>query len=272
MVVAIIRESNDKGMETKSLENVRGILFDLDGVVHVGDSPLPGAIETIDYLDSKGVPYRFLTNATTLTAENLWHKMVEMGFSVTSDVILTVHKAAANYLRKTPDRKCYLLVDDNVLAAYKGIAQSESDPDCIVVGDIGERWNYALLNELFNMIMNGAELVALHKGRYWQTDRGLRMDIGAFVSSLEYTTGQPATVIGKPAEAFFEAAVTDLGLDKKDVLMVGDDIETDIGGAQRAGVRGALVKTGKYREDDLDRSHVTPDAVLSSIADVRGFF
>jgi HAD superfamily hydrolase (TIGR01458 family) len=256
-------------MQTKPFDNVKGILFDMDGVVHVGNSPVPGAADAMSYLDSKGIPYRFLTNTTTLTPENIWRKMVDMGLPVTSDIIVTVHQAAVAYLRRNPNGKCYLLVDDNVLPVYKGLPQSESHPDHIVIGDIGDRWSYPLLNEIFNLVMDGAEMVALHKGRFWQTERGLRMDIGTFVCGLEYSTGKKATVIGKPSPAFFEAAVDDLGLDKKEVIMIGDDIETDVGGAQKAGIPGVLVKTGKYRQEDVERSSVEPDAVLSSIAELK---
>ncbi|MFQ5510398.1 MAG: TIGR01458 family HAD-type hydrolase [Candidatus Krumholzibacteriia bacterium] len=255
-------------MQTEVFENVKGILFDMDGVVHIGNSLVPGAADTINHLDSRGIPYRFLTNTTTLSPESLWRKMVDMGLPITSDVILTVHQAAATYLGRSPQQKCYLLIDANALPAYKGLPQSESHPDRIVIGDIGDRWNYTLLNDIFTMVMGGAEMVALHKGRFWQTERGLRMDIGAFVCGLEYATGVQATIIGKPAPAFFEAALHDLGLDKKAVVMIGDDIETDVGGAQMAGIRGVLVKTGKYRQDDVDRSAVEPDAVLSSITDL----
>ncbi len=241
----------------------------MDGVVHVGNSPVPGAADTLRYLDSKGIPYRFLTNTTTLPPEKLWRKMVNLGLPVTSDVIVTVHQAAVAYLRRNPNGKCYLLVDDNVLPVYKGLPQSESHPDYIVMGDIGNRWSYTLLNEIFNLVMDGAEMVALHKGRFWQTERGLRIDIGTFVSGLEYSTGKQATVIGKPSPTFFETALNGLGLDKKEVIMVGDDIETDIGGAQRAGIAGVLVKTGKYRPEDVERSSVVPDAVLSSVAELK---
>ena len=118
------------------------------------------------------------------------------------------------------------------------------------------------------MVRGGAEIVALHKGRYWQTEHGLQVDIGVFVAGLEYATGKPATVIGKPSATFFRMGLKDLGVDPESVVMVGDDIEADVGGAQRAGVRGVLVRTGKYRPDDLERSDLAPDAVITSIADL----
>jgi HAD superfamily hydrolase (TIGR01458 family) len=116
------------------------------------------------------------------------------------------------------------------------------------------------------MLMDGAGLIALHKGKYWQTAEGLRVDIGAFIAGLEYVTGVDATVIGKPSPAFFQAAVNELGCSKDEIVMVGDDIDADVGGAQQCGIRGILVRTGKYRQDAVAVSSIVPDGTLDSIA------
>jgi HAD superfamily hydrolase (TIGR01458 family) len=119
--------------------------------------------------------------------------------------------------------------------------------------------------------MNGAKLVAMHRNKYWQTENGLRMDIGAFVAGLEYVAGCEAMVIGKPSQEFFKLAIQSLGLPTPNVAMIGDDIEADVGGAQAAGLTGILVRTGKYRADTVARSTVRPDADLDSIADLPGW-
>ena len=256
-------------IDKKALSDIKGVLFDLDGVIHVGDTPISGAAETLSYLEGKNIQYRFVTNNTTQSPESLQAKMTAMGLSIKQETIFTTHVVAAKYLRKLGNPACYLLVSDDARPAYEGIPESDTRPEYIVIGDIGDRWNYELLNRVFNMVMDGASILALHRGRYWKTETGLQMDIGAFVTGLEYTTGKESIVIGKPAAAFFDMAVADLGLSKSEVLMIGDDIETDVGGAQRAGIRGLLVKTGKYREVAVTRSDVNPDAVLDSVAELR---
>ncbi len=140
-----------------------------------------------------------------------------------------------------------------------------------MIGHYGNRWNYDLLNHLFKLIMDGAEMLALHKGRFWQTENGLTLDIGAFVAGLEHATGKKAIVIGKPSPTFFRLALEDMGVEPDRAVMIGDDIINDIKGAQDAGMTGILVKTGKYRPDYVSKSDVKPDLVLDSVADLQNY-
>jgi len=151
---------------------------------------------------------------------------------------------------------------------FAALPQSDTAPRFIVVGDIGEAWSYALLNEVFNNLMNGAKLIAVHKNRFWQTEHGLQLDIGAFIHGLEYASGSEAVIIGKPSPAFFQVALDDMGLTKDEVLLIGDDIDSDVGGAQEAGLRAILVRTGKYRQAYAEASAINPDFIIDSIADL----
>ena len=135
----------------------------------------------------------------------------------------------------------------------------------MILGDVGAGFDAELLNRAFRLIMDGAELVTLQHNRYWRRADGLALDVGAYAAALEYATRREAVVVGKPAEAFFQAAIVDMGLDS--AVMIGDDVEADVGGAMAAGLPGILVRTGKYRQDALP-PEVTPTAVADSIADV----
>jgi HAD superfamily hydrolase (TIGR01458 family) len=189
-----------------------------------------------------------------------------LGFPVESHEILSTPAAACVYLRQRQPRSCYFLVSEAVKDEFQEFATSKTSPDVVVIGDIGRNWSYDLVNQIFQMVMAGADLLALHKGKYWQTQEGLRVDIGAFVAGLEYVTGVDATVIGKPSPAFFQAAVHELNRPKEEIVMVGDDIDADVGGAQQCGIRGILVRTGKYRQDSVAASSIVPDGTLDSIA------
>jgi HAD superfamily hydrolase (TIGR01458 family) len=181
---------------------------------------------------------------------------------------LSAPAAAKDYLEKKGRPVCKLVVNDEVLGDFRAFTQSDSDARAVVIGDIGNAWTYDLLNTIFRLVMGGAELVALHRNKFWQTEAGLQMDIGAFVAALEYVTGKTARVMGKPSPEFFAAALSRVGLKPSEVAMIGDDIDTDIGAAQEQGMAGILVKTGKYREAYAQASKIQPDLVLDSIADL----
>lgn len=255
-------------MGQDKLKNVSGLLLDLDGVLHVGEQLIDGAVETLAHLKSNNIPFRVASNTTTLSLDSMHAKIRRFGLPVEREEIFGVIQAAVAFLRRKEHCSCKLLLAEDAARDFGEFTISNDKPDFIVVGDIGNRWNYDIINEIFGLIINGAELIALQRGKFWQTEAGLQVDIGVFIAGLEYVTDKPATVIGKPSEPFFRLAAESMGLTPDQVLMVGDDIDSDIGGAQRAGIRGVLVRTGKYREELADKSDVTPDLVLDSIRDL----
>jgi HAD superfamily hydrolase (TIGR01458 family) len=250
------------------LSHIRGFLIDLDGTLYVGDKPIEGAVETIEYLRKRNIPIRFTTNTTTRSLASLQQKTRKIGLPVRADEIFGVIRAAQLHLRKRGASSCFLLVSDDPKEDFREFPENNENPDVIIIGDVGKNWDYELMQRLFDMVTRGADIVALHKGKYWQTPEGLKVDMGAFIAGLEYVTDKAATVVGKPSKSFFELAVDDLGMSPGDVAMVGDDIGSDVGGAQNAGMTGILVKTGKYREELVARSDIRPDRVIDSIKDL----
>lgn len=255
-----------------AFDRIHGVLCDLDGVLYVGDDIIPGAGEAIAALKSAGIPCRFTTNTTTKSQATLYVKLQRLSLPIDCHEIISAPQAAVRYLRKHGRPSCYLCINDDLRQDFAEFPETADRPDVVIVGDIHDRWDYQTLNRLFRMLLDGAELIALHKGRYWHEADGLYLDIGAFVAGLEYATGTTATVIGKPNEAFFLEAVADMDMSPNEVIMVGDDIESDIGGAQQAGLSGILVKTGKYRRHLAVASAVKPDAIVGSIADIPALF
>lgn len=248
-----------------ALAGVKGILFDLDGVLYVGSTVIDGAIETVERIRASGIQCRFITNTSTLSLASLRHKINALGFSVATEEIISAPRAALLYLRRQSDPVCRLLLADDVKQDFIVFRQSDTDAEYIIIGDIGDTWSYPLMNEVFQCLMQGAKLIAIHKNRFWQTERGLQMDIGGFVEALEYASGVKAIIIGKPAIEFFQMALTDMGLHSSEVAIIGDDIDADVGGGQQAGLRGILVRTGKYRPGYCEQSRVKPDLVIDSI-------
>lgn len=248
--------------------NIKGLLIDLDGVLYVGDQVIDGATQVINQLHASNMPCRFITNTSTLSLNGLQHKLAKLGFDIPSTEIISAPQAALLYLAKQPELVCRLLLAENVKQDFLRFPQSDQNVTHIVIGDIGDKWTYTLLNELFVNVMQGAKIIAIHKNRFWQTEHGLQMDIGGFISALEYATGHQAMIIGKPSTDFFKVALEDMDLQAHEVMIIGDDIDADVGGGQQAGLQGVLVRTGKYRESYVSQSGVKPDLVMNSIKDL----
>jgi len=252
-------------------KHIKGFLIDLDGVVYVDNDPIEGAIETLNYIKGKGYPVNYVTNTSNKSIGALYKKLIDMGLPVEKDEILSASYATALYVKSRGYARCYGVVDQEVGEDFKDLNFVNTQPDVVIVGDIGRQWSYDLLNTIFNMVMNGADLVAMHKGKFWKTREGLRLDIGAFVEGLEYTTGEKAAIVGKPSASFFEMGLAQLNLQSGEVAMIGDDLESDVGGARQAGLYGVLSKTGKFKEQQLQHSPVTPDSSLSSIVELQEY-
>lgn len=251
-----------------TLSSIKGILFDLDGVLYVGSRAIEGAAEAVGKIRASGMPCRFVTNTSTLSLASLQQKINALGFSISADEIISAPQATILYLKHQHNPVCRLLLADDVKKDFKELRQSDTDANYIVIGDIGDAWSYALLNEVFNCLMHGAKLIAIHKNRFWQTELGLQMDIGGFIDGLEYASGVKAMIIGKPSLDFFKIALDDMGLNPDEVAIIGDDIDVDVGGGQQAGLKGILVKTGKYRQSYAEASTIKPDLLIDSIADL----
>jgi phospholysine phosphohistidine inorganic pyrophosphate phosphatase len=251
-------------------------LLDLDGTLYTGESEVPGAVEAITRLRAGGVPFRLVTNTTSRSRRMLVDRLAGYGFSVEAGEIVTATRAglallqAGGYRRVAPFVPAGSLEDMDGLELVGGTSgRPSATADAVVLGDLGERWTFALLQEAFEQLMGGAALVALSRDRYFLQAERLTLDAGPFVVALEYAAGATAHVAGKPSPAFFNAAVESLGLaPNRTVAMVGDDLWSDVEGAQRAGLQGWLVRTGKFREDVLRGSSIRPDRILPSVAEL----
>lgn len=248
------------------------LLIDLDGVLYEGDKPVPGTPESIRWLRENTVPHMFLTNTTSRPRTAIVEKLASMGVDVTENDILTPPVAAALWLAANARGSTALFVAPGTVEEFSELELASPDETAVgavVVGDYGERWTYAELNRAFRLLMNEPRpvLVALGMTRYWQAEDGLRLDTAPFVNALTSASGVDPIVLGKPARPFFETALAMLGAKAEEALMIGDDIQGDVGGAQAAGIAGALVRTGKFRADDL-AAGIKPDFVLDSFADI----
>jgi len=245
---------------------VTAILFDLDGVLYVGNQALPDAAWAVHQLYESGLKLAGVTNTTTQSRHTISEKLAKMDIPLAEDQI---HTPAALAMARIGHKSARLFIRNELQEDFSGIREDESHPDFVVMGDIGgEGYPPETLREIFLHMMNGAQLLALHKNRFWQKPDGLHLDLGVFVAAIEYATGREAEILGKPSADFFHGICRNIGTDPAQTLMVGDDVESDIGGAKNAGLKTALVQTGKYREDFVKQTGIKADLVLPSIADL----
>ncbi|MEU6370592.1 HAD-IIA family hydrolase [Streptomyces sp. NPDC046931] len=255
------------------MDAVRAVLIDVDGVLTVSWQPLPGAVRALREIRAAHLAVALVTNTTSRTRASVAETLSGAGFPVSAEDVLTAPAVTAGYLAdRCPGARCRLLNSGDIREDLVGVSVVDDDedavPDVVLLGGAGPEFDYAALNRAFGHLQRGARLVAMHRNLYWRTDQGLQLDSGAFLLGLERAARVEAEVTGKPSPAFFEAALARLGVGPDQALMVGDDIENDVLAAQRAGITGVLVRTGKYQPETHRAASGEPDHVLDSFADL----
>lgn len=225
---------------------IRGVLLDLSGVLYVGDKLLPGALSAVQRLVGAGLPVRYITNTTRSTRRMILQRLKKLGFNIAEADIFTAPIASRQYV-KTNNLIPFLLIHPNLGPEFTDIT---GEPDAVLVGDAGDRFNYENMNKAFRYLLDGATLLAMGINRYFNEEDIFSLDAGPFVQALEYASGTKAIVLGKPSLEFYSTAVMSLGCSPEDTVMIGDDVESDVIGAVNAGLNGILVRTGKYIQGD----------------------
>jgi HAD superfamily hydrolase (TIGR01458 family) len=277
-----------------ALAGVRALLLDLDGVIVLKGELLPGAGEALALLEERGLPYRIVTNTSLVSRASLSRWSDRLGSPIPRERIMSALSASAAYTRHHhPGEPLFVMASTDALTEFAGqrlLTGEEADAPgaraaAVVIGDAPEAVSFDNLNRAFRLVRNGAELIGMHKNRWWLTPDGPTLDSGAFVAGLEFATGVRARILGKPSGAFFALAARDLAAEvaardgrgrvrRADLAMVGDDVWTDAIAARRAGLRGLVVLTGKHDAEDVARAAALgrrggrPDAVAPSLADV----
>ena len=255
----------------------RVLLIDLDGVIYQAGELIDGAIEALDWIKQQQIPHLYVTNTTSRPRAALLEKFQSLGFSAKLDEIMTPVVAATQWLDKHQMRAVALFVPPATQQDFRNVdavaLDRDSPVDAVVVGDLGAAWDFKLMNRAFQFLMQEPQpkLIALGMTRYWRGKNGLQLDVAPFIKALEHAAACEAIVVGKPACAFFEAALALLQASTDQALMIGDDIVGDVDAAQRCGILGIQVRTGKFRDTDLG-GIIKPYALLDSIADLPGWW
>ncbi len=275
-----------------ALDGVRALLLDLDGVIVLRGGLVPGSGEALTEIERRGIPFRIVTNTSLVSRAGLARWGERLGAPIAPERIISALSATAAYTRRRhPAGPLFVLAAPDALTEFAGqrlLSEAEASAPgataaAVVVGDGGEALTYANMNRAFRLVRTGAELIGMHRNPWWLTADGPTIDSGAYVRGLEFATGRRARILGKPAPDFFRAGAAALTaeltardeppLRHAEIAMVGDDIRSDILAAQRVGLRGVFVLTGKHGLHDLGsaaagRGGGRPDAVASSLAEV----
>lgn len=262
---------------------IGGVLFDIDGVLVTSWKPIPGAAETLRVLAGNQIARTYLTNTTTKTRVQIAGLLTKAGMEVTSDEVITAAVLTADYVRdRHPDARCFLvnsgqIAEDmpgiDIVYAHDVVGSNPDIPDVILLGGAGSEYDHITLSRVYDWMVQGVPVVAMHRSTVWNTAEGLRIDTGMYLIGMEQTSGRKATAVGKPAPAGFLAAAGRLGVDPEEMYVVGDDLNNDVLAGQVVGMTGVLVRTGKFRQDTLDRwaadeFAMQPNHVIGSVADL----
>lgn len=251
--------------------DLKGVIFDIDGVLEFRGQVYPGAIEAVSLLRERGTIIRFLTNSTLKSRASAAEKLRSRGFAVIQDEVITASYATAQYLRGLHPRSCWVMLDGEGLREFDGLPQDEDDPAYVVVGDYRSRFDFEHLNKALRLLLRGAKLVGMQPEQLDLSAGEAELNVGAWAGMLERAAGVQAMYVGKPNPYAFQLALESMGLEKHQVLMVGDKTSSDIRGANDFGIPSALVRTGEYEGQESDPS-ARPDFVLDSIREVPSLF
>ncbi len=245
------------------LKNIKAFMIDLDGVVYLGDNAVDGAADTINFLMKK---YRclFVTNTVSRNKQSLINKLHSFGIETKEADFVTALSATIDYIKsKKKDAHCYIIGSDEAKKEFEnnGLIIDEEIPDFVVVG-WDRKLTYDILNKAFRLTLSGAKLVATQIDRSAPMDDGLYMLAGPLVRALEYATNTKAIVIGKPTLRFFLVALRQLGTRPEETIMVGDNMESDIVGAKKIGMKTILIGRRETKQK------IKPDMILNSISEL----
>ena len=265
---------------------IGGVLFDIDGVLVTSWRPIPGASKTLRTLSDHQVACSYLTNTTTRTRVQIAELLTEAGMAVRADEVITAAVLTAEYVRsRYPHARCFLVNSGQIAEDMPGIdivyssecigPRAPETPDVVLLGGAGPEYSHLTLSWVYDWMAKGVPVVAMHRSTAWTTTDGLRVDTGMYLIGMEETSGRKATAVGKPAPEGFLAAASRLGVDPDEMYMIGDDLNNDVLAAQVVGMTGVLVRTGKFRQDTLDRwaadeYAMQPNFVIDSVADLPG--
>ncbi len=255
----------------EGLQDIHALLIDMDGVLWRGDTPSPGLTDFFEFLRRHSIPFRLVTNNASKTPEQYVDKLASMDVRITPDEVLTSAIATARHIAAaTPGASVYVIGEKGLQQAVldHGLRLSDGDHADFVAVGWDQGLTYSKLSDAALLIRAGARFIGCNPDLTWPGERGLLPGNGATLAYLQATTGVEPVIIGKPEREMFDTALAALGADRDHTAMLGDRLETDILGGQKAGLHTILVLTGATDRAILADSPVQPDWVFENIQEL----
>lgn len=251
-------------MQTVDNRDIRGIIFDIDGVLTYQKKTYPGAIELLNQLRAEGIVMRFLTNSTLKSQRSCAEKLRAAGFQIFDHEALTASFLTAEYMRTIQPKSIWLMLEREGVEEFADFEKNDIDPEYVVVGDNRSKFDFDNLNKALRMLKRGAKLVGMTAEILDSSMGDLELNVGAWVRLLELASGVEPVFIGKPCTFAYDLTLKSMSLQKENILAIGDRINTDVLGAHEYGIGSVLVKSGEYEDGHLT-SGLQPDFVIDRI-------
>jgi len=258
-------------MVNASKNRFDGVIFDVDGVLEFQGVVYPGALELLDHLRDRDMTVRVLTNSTLKSRRTCAERLNAKGFHIDKEEIITASYATAQYLKTLHPRSCWVMLNGEGLEEFRTFHLDERNPEYIVLGDLREDFNFHNMNQALKLLLQGSKLVVMITEKVDNSMGDVELTVGAYGKMLADAARVEATYIGKPNRIIFDMTLETMNIEKNNILMVGDKIESDIRGAKNVGIQSALVKAGEFKESDLE-SDIKPDYLCESIQDLARLF
>lgn len=246
----------------------KGYLIDLDGTIYLGNQPIDAGKRFVDRLKEKNIPFLFVTNNTTKTPEAVKNRLHDsFDIDVSDETIYTASLATVDYMKdKGLGNRVYVIGEEGLKEAIfsSGFILDEENPDYVVVA-LDTDLTYEKLAVATLAIQKGAHFIGTNPDKNIPTDRGLMPGAGSLIASIETSTQTSAAYIGKPEAVMMEKALDRLKLSKNDVMMVGDNYETDIRAGIDNDIDTLLVLTGFTKKEDIPTLPISPTQVINSL-------
>jgi 4-nitrophenyl phosphatase len=250
------------------MKTYKGFLLDLDGTIYRGSEAIPEAVSFVRELKKAGIPFLYLTNNSSASAENVANRLNAMGLEATAEQVYTSAMATAAFLarREPSGADVYVIGEEGLKRELErsGFRMTEVNPRYVIVG-IDRQFNYEKLTTAARAIRGGALFLATNRDAALPAEGGLLPGNGSLVAAVAVASGASPIVIGKPEKIIVDFALQRLGTTVAETLIVGDNLFTDIEAGANSGLDSLLVLTGFSSAEDAARHPHKPTYIADDL-------